>query len=71
MPTDRTPRWFSENPSKAWGEKFFLAYSPVWMTMMGLVMGLGVTARMGEWGFLAIGLAVGTSIGAGPRPDPR
>lgn len=52
------PRWFSENPSKAWGEKFFLAYSPVWMIFMGLVMALGVPARAGEWGFMAIGLAV-------------
>ena len=52
------PRWFSENPSKAWGEKFFLVYSPVWMIFIGLVMALGITARAGEWGFLAIGLAV-------------
>jgi cycloeucalenol cycloisomerase len=58
MTTNGAPRWFSENPSKAWGEKFFLAYSPVWMTMMGLVMGLGVTQRVGEWGFMAIGIAV-------------
>ena len=58
MTTGSAPRWFSENPSKAWGEKFFLAYSPVWMTMMGLVMGLGVTQRVGEWGFMAIAVAV-------------
>lgn len=53
-----TPRWFSENPSKAWGEKFFLLYSPVWMFMVGLVMAFGVTQRVGQWGFIAIGLAV-------------
>ena len=53
-----TSRWFSENPSKAWGEKFFLAYSPIWMTFMGLVMGLGITNHIGEWGFLAIGITV-------------
>ena len=53
-----TPHWFSENPSKAWGERFFLLYSPVWIAMIGLVMALGVTDRVGEWGFLAIGLAV-------------
>jgi cycloeucalenol cycloisomerase len=57
-PTNGTARWFSENPSKAWGEKFFLAYSPVWMTIMALVMGLGVSERLGEWGFMAIGVAV-------------
>ena len=58
MTTDGAPRWFSENPSKAWSEKFFLAYSPVWMIAIGLVMGLGVTARVGEWGFMGIALAV-------------
>ena len=58
MTGDRLPRWFSQNPSKAWGERFFLAYTPVWMTFMALVMGLGVTARLGEWGFLAVGMAV-------------
>jgi cycloeucalenol cycloisomerase len=57
-PDSATPRWFSANPSKAWGEKFFLAYSLIWMTMIGLVMGLGITDRVGEWGFLTIGLAV-------------
>ena len=66
MATDGAPRWFSENPSKAWGEKFFLIYSPIWMTMMGLVMGLGVTARVGEWGFLAIGVAVALPLLAVP-----
>ena len=53
-----TPRWFSENPSKAWGEKFFLAYSPIWMAIVGLVMVLGIHGRAGESGFLAIGLVV-------------
>lgn len=66
MATDAVPRWFSENPTKAWGEKFFLIYSPIWMTLMGLVMGLGVTARVGEWGFLAIGVAVALPLLAVP-----
>lgn len=66
MAADGAPRWFSENPSKAWGEKFFLAYSPVWMTIMALVMGLGVTERVGEWGFLAIGVAVALPLVAVP-----
>ena len=56
--TSSGPRWFSENPSKAWGEKFFLLYSPLWMAFIGLVMGLGISHRVGEWGFLAIGLSV-------------
>lgn len=64
--TSGAPRWFSENPSKAWGEKFFLAYSPLWMSFIGLVMGLGVTKRIGEWGFLAIGIAVALPLVAVP-----
>src|SRR5206468_12446408 len=24
-------RWLSANPDKAWGERFFLLYSPIWM----------------------------------------
>ena len=66
MTKDTVPRWFSANPSKAWGEKFFLAYSPVWMTMIGLVMGLGVTERLGEWGFMAVGVAVALPLVAVP-----
>ena len=66
MTTDGAPRWFSQNPSKAWGEKFFLLYSPIWMTMVGLVMDLGITARVGEWGFLAIGVAVALPLVAVP-----
>ena len=66
MTVEPVPRWFSENPSKAWGEKLFLAYSPIWMAVMGLVMGLGVTERVGECGFLAIGVAVALPLVAVP-----
>jgi len=43
-------RWFSRNPSKAWGERFFLAYSPVWMLGMGVLMETGAGARWGDAG---------------------
>lgn len=33
--------WFSSNPDKAWVEKFFLVYSPLWMMQMGVVMFMG------------------------------
>ena len=56
------PRWFSDNPSKAWGEKFFLAYSPLWMGLMASVMGFGLTDEIGEWGFMAIGIAVAAPL---------
>ena len=56
--TETAPRWFSENPSKAWGEKFFLVYSPVWMLVVGLVMAFGVTHAVSDPGLLAIGVGV-------------
>jgi len=48
-------RWFSSNPSKAWGEKFFLAYSPFWMIGMGMLMRTGTSAR---WGDVQLNLAI-------------
>jgi cycloeucalenol cycloisomerase len=30
--------WFSKDEDKAWAEKFFLLYSPVWMAFMGMMM---------------------------------
>jgi cycloeucalenol cycloisomerase len=48
-------RWFSLNASKAWGEKFFLAYSLFWMAGMGLLMVSGSGAR---WGDAALNLAM-------------
>ena len=49
------PRWFSANPSKAWGEKFFLAYTPFWIAAMGLLMVSGTGQR---WGDLGLNLAM-------------
>lgn len=33
--------WFSPNPDKAWVEKFFLIYSPIWMLQMLVMMVTG------------------------------
>lgn len=60
------PRWLSENPNKAWGEKFFLIYSPIWMAFMALIMASGVVDRVGELGFIAIGLVVAVPLFAMP-----
>lgn len=31
--------WFSQNPSKRWGELFFLLYTPFWLTLcLGIVV---------------------------------
>ena len=51
----RKGHWLSRNPSKAWGERFFLLYSPVWMLGMGILMQTGAGAR---WGDAALNLAM-------------
>src|SRR5688572_19872325 len=52
---DAGGHWFSRNPSKAWGEKFFLYYSLFWMTGMGVLMQTGSGAK---WGDAALNLAM-------------
>jgi len=47
-----TTSWFSPNESKAWAEKFFLVYSPIWMLEMGVVMASGMAKGWGDAGFL-------------------
>ena len=54
--------WFSANESKAWAEKFFLLYSPVWMLEMGVVMGSGAAKGWGDAGFLAHALLVAAPL---------
>jgi cycloeucalenol cycloisomerase len=51
-------RWLSSNPSKAWGERFFLLYTPVWMTGMGLMMKTGVAGSWGDAAQIAAQLAL-------------
>lgn len=47
---------FSSNPDKAWVEKFFLAYSPVWMASMAFMMLTGADKRWGDTVLLLHGL---------------
>lgn len=50
--------WFSSNPDKAWAEKFFLIFSPLWMMVLGAAMFSGVLMSIGDIGFLFIALSV-------------
>jgi cycloeucalenol cycloisomerase len=59
-------RWLSANPSKAWGEKFFLAYTPVWITAFGLYQRSGVSERLGDLGNLALTAAIAAPLVALP-----
>lgn len=55
-------RWFSANPDKAWVEKFFLAYTPVWMASMAIMMVTGWDREFGDTGLLLH--AFGTALPA-------
>lgn len=50
--------WFSTNPDKAWVEKFFLIYSPVWMAAMGLQVAVGADKTWSDGALLAYSFVV-------------
>lgn len=50
--------WLSANPDKAWAERLFLLYTPVWMTAVGLVMVTGWIHTFGDVGFMVFSVAV-------------
>lgn len=49
---------FSANPDKAWVEKFFLIYSPVWMALMAMMMFTGWAGSWSDGALLLHGCAV-------------
>jgi cycloeucalenol cycloisomerase len=55
---ESTGRWFSANPDKAWGEKFFLVYTPVWMTAFGIYQRSRLGDAMGDVGNLLVTFAI-------------
>lgn len=54
--------WFSANPDRAWAEKFFLVYSPIWMALMGIMMLTGGTRSCSDLQLLAHGLLVAAPL---------
>lgn len=55
-------RWFSANPGKAWSEKWFLLYSPVWMAAMAALMLTGLDEHMGDIGYTVWGLLIAAPL---------
>ncbi len=53
------PRWLSTNAAKARTERLWLAYSPVWMAVMGATMLTGVYRHFSDPAYVAFGLALG------------
>ena len=69
-------RWFSANPDRAWAEKFFLLYSPVWMLLMAIIMLTGWAQSFGDTALLIHGCLVALPLfivplflRAGKNPD--
>ncbi|OVA17535.1 Cycloeucalenol cycloisomerase [Macleaya cordata] len=49
--------WFATNPSKRWGEMFFLLYTPFWLTLcLGIVVPYKLYERFTELEYLLLGL---------------
>lgn len=66
--------WLSENPAKAWAERYFLLYSGAWMLAVGLVIVSGWIFSWGDLGYLVFGCVLGGGAIVGPflskrRPD--
>ena len=75
LASERSGRWFSANPDKAWGEKFFLAYSPVWMAAFGVYQRSRFGDHLGDVGNLFVTLAIFVPVWLVPAlvhdPAPR
>jgi cycloeucalenol cycloisomerase len=55
-------QWFSPNPDRAWAEKFFLLYSPIWMALMALMMLTGWTTTSSDGQLLLHAAIVATPL---------
>lgn len=59
-------QWFSANPDRAWAEKFFLLYSPVWMALMALMMLTGWVTQASDAQLLFHAAVVALPLGIVP-----
>jgi cycloeucalenol cycloisomerase len=50
--------WLSSNPDKAWAELVFVAYTPLWMIAVALVMLTGWVKAWGDVGFMVFSCLV-------------
>jgi cycloeucalenol cycloisomerase len=59
---ENQPHWFSDNPDRAWTEKFFLLYSPIWMLFMAIMMVTGWDKSFSDSALLLHSLLVATPL---------
>lgn len=56
------PRWLSDNPQRAWGEKFFLVYIPIWVVLISLIELTFDSAGYGDVASILVGLVIGSPL---------
>ena len=56
------PLWLSADPGKAWAERFFLLYTPVWILAVAAVMLSGALKRWDDASFMAFAVAVAAPL---------
>lgn len=66
MASEEAARWFAEDPNKAWGERFLLAQSPLWMIAVGVVIATGAIRSWGDVGFTVFSIAAALPALVGP-----
>ncbi|XP_039011112.1 cycloeucalenol cycloisomerase-like isoform X1 [Hibiscus syriacus] len=56
-PSSSSSLWLASNPSKRWGELFFLCYTPFWLTLcLGIVVPFKLYENFTELEYLLLGL---------------
>ena len=58
--------WFSASPHKAWGERFFLLYSPFWISFFAVIVATGAYERFAHIEYMAVCLAIAVPCFAVP-----
>ncbi|HTJ83659.1 MAG TPA: hypothetical protein VL400_18195 [Polyangiaceae bacterium] len=58
--------WFSDDPEKAWAERYFLAQSPIWMLSVAFVVLSGVLRSWSDLGYLVFSIGVSLPAVVGP-----
>ena len=59
---EATGRWFSANPDRAWVEKFFLVYTPIWIGMLVLFEAFFDQGDLGDVPLLSLGAVVAAPL---------
>lgn len=70
-PVARVPtRWFATHPGKRWTEFYFLAYAPVWIGLMAIIVASGAYENFEGGSYMAVGVATSFPCFFGPLLFP-